>query len=80
MKGGSETTPPPHEYPCVYMVFLWIAINTTSMQYFYENSLFGRVTAETDTLENLVNFRFADGPILFANSVKSKFNDSKILW
>lgn len=33
MKGGSETTPPPHEFPCVYMVFLWIAINTTSMQY-----------------------------------------------
>lgn len=38
MKGGSETTPPPHEYPCVYMVFLWVAINTTSMQYITYNS------------------------------------------
>lgn len=38
MKGGSETTPPPHEFPFVFMVFLWIAINTTSMQYITYNS------------------------------------------
>lgn len=38
MKWGSETTPPPHEYPCVYVAFLWIAINTTSMQYITYNS------------------------------------------